>query len=73
MYHPPKKSKIKIEGVGRLTIPPFCKIILRNSLLLYQTTLGTVTYTFRSGQINYSSEPQKSLVNLQIPYKLNLH
>ncbi|XP_060872229.1 uncharacterized protein LOC132946316 [Metopolophium dirhodum] len=31
--NPTENSKIEIEGVGRITIPPFCKINLRNSIL----------------------------------------
>jgi len=31
--NPIKNSKIEIEGVGRITIPPFCKINFRNSIL----------------------------------------
>ncbi|KAL4088679.1 hypothetical protein QTP88_023763 [Uroleucon formosanum] len=31
--NPTENSKIEIEGVGRITTPPFCKINLRNSIL----------------------------------------
>ncbi|KAL4083610.1 hypothetical protein QTP88_028926 [Uroleucon formosanum] len=31
--NPTENSKIEVEGVGRITTPPFCKINLRNSIL----------------------------------------